>query len=106
MPEDGEEIIRAPLPKQENGEIFGIVDKMLGGGRMIVLCEDGVTRLARIPGKIRRRMWIKEGDVVIVKPWDFQPEKADVIYRYNITQVSYLKRNNLLPELILNIIGE
>jgi len=104
--EKGEEIIRVPLPKREEGEIFGIVDKMLGGGRMMVLCEDGVSRMARIPGKIRRRMWIKEGDVVIVKPWDFQPEKADVIYRYNITQVSYLMRNNMLPELLQNILGE
>ena len=65
--EKSEEVIRVPLPKREEGEIFGIVDKMLGGGRMMVLCEDGVSRMARIPGKIRRRMWRKEGDVVIVK---------------------------------------
>lgn len=106
MPEEGEEITRAPVPNKNGGEMFGIVDKMLGGSRMIVLCEDGITRVARIPGKIKKKIWIKEGDVVIVKPWEFQNEKADVVYRYSSTQLIYLKKNNLLPEIILNIVGE
>lgn len=106
MPDESEEITRAPVPNKSVGEMFGIVDKMLGGSRMVVICEDGITRVARIPGKIKKKMWIKEGDVVIVKPWDFQNEKADVIYRYTSTQILYLKRNNLLPEIILNFVGE
>ncbi len=100
-----EETFRVPLPNQNKGEIFGIVDKILGGGRMIVMCADGKSRMARIPGKIKRRMWIKEGDLVVIRPWEFQDEKADVIYRYTRTQASYLSKNKKLPE-ILDVFGQ
>jgi translation initiation factor 1A len=55
---------------------------MLGANRIVVQCVDGVTRMCRIPGKIKKRVWIREGDTVIVVPWEFQTEKADVIWRY------------------------
>ena len=64
------------------------------------MCEDGYTRTARIPGKMKKRMWIRENDLVIVKPWQFQTEKADIVYRYTQTQANYLSRNSALPELI------
>ncbi|MEM0334714.1 MAG: translation initiation factor eIF-1A [Thermoplasmata archaeon] len=100
-----EKLGRVPLPNRNNGEMFGIVDKMLGAARMIVMCEDGKSRQCRVPGKIKKRMWIKEGDLVIIKPWDFQDEKADIIYRYTPTQASYLSRNKILPE-ILDVFGK
>ncbi len=101
----GESIGRVPLPKKENGEMFGIVDKMLGAARMIIMCEDGKSRQCRVPGKIKKRIWIKEGDLVIVKPWDFQDEKGDIMYRYTPTQVYWLSKNKKLPE-ILDVLGK
>ncbi len=95
-----EEITRVPMPDPKKGEIFGIVDKILGASRMIVMCADGKSRMTRIPGKIKRRMWIREGDLVIIRPWEFQNDKADVIYRYTRTQANYLSRNRKLPELL------
>ncbi len=100
-----EETLRVPLPDRNKGEMFGIVDKILGGGRMMVMCADGKSRMARIPGKIKRRMWIKEGDLIVLRPWEFQDEKADVIYRYTRTQASYLSKNKKLPE-ILDVFGQ
>lgn len=93
------------MPDRNKGEMFAIVDKILGGSRMIVMCADGKSRMARIPGKIKRRMWIKEGDLVIIRPWEFQDEKADVIYRYTRTQASHLSKSNKLPEL-LDVFGK
>ena len=104
MPEE-EEITRVPLPNKNKGEMFAIVDKILGGSRMMVMCEDGKSRMARIPGKIKRRMWIREGDLIVIRPWEFQDEKADVIYRYTRNQAAYLSRNNKLPEL-LDVFGK
>lgn len=100
-----EEIIRVPLPDPNKGEMFAIVDKILGASRMVVMCADGKSRMARIPGKIKRRMWIKEGDLIIIRPWEFQDDKADVVYRYTRTQAAYLSRNNKLPE-ILDVFGK
>ncbi len=76
--------------------MFARADLMLGANHIRVRCEDGVTRIGRIKGKIRKRLWIREGDLLIIVPWSFQDEKCDIIYRYVRAQVDWLKRRNLL----------
>ncbi len=44
-------------------------------------------------------MWIREGDLLIIKPWEFQDDKSDIIYRYTKTQASALKRKMMLPKI-------
>ncbi|MEM0448879.1 MAG: translation initiation factor eIF-1A [Methanomassiliicoccales archaeon] len=93
-----EEILRTPYPNKKEGEMFGIADQLLGASRIKIMCADGKSRMGRIPGKIRKRMWIREGDLVIVKPWEFQDDKADILYRYTKTQAAYLSRKKVLPK--------
>ena len=95
-----ENITRVITPNKKKGEIYGIVEKLSGASRLTVMCEDGLSRNCRIPGKMKKRMWIREGDLVIVKPWEFQKDRADVVYRYTQTQAGYLSRNRILPEVI------
>ncbi|MDD2777810.1 MAG: translation initiation factor eIF-1A [Methanocellales archaeon] len=76
--------------------MLGIVDSMLGANRVSVRCLDGKTRMGRIPGKMKKRIWIRNGDVVIIMPWDFQDDKADVIWRYTSPQVDWLERRGYL----------
>ena len=98
-PEDGSSAkIRVKMPNRRINEMFALADQILGGRRVSVLCEDGETRLARIPGKMRRRQWVREGDLIIVWPWDFQDSKADVKHRYTKTQSMYLSRKGVLPD--------
>lgn len=92
--------IRYRMPDQMKREMFAIADQLLGASKMIVMCEDGKSRMARIPGKMKRRMWIKPGDLLIIKPWDFQDDKADVRYRYIRTQSSNMSRRGLIPKLL------
>jgi translation initiation factor 1A len=92
--------VRVKLPDAKKGELFGIADALQGGSRLKVNCEDGKSRMARIPGKLKRRMWIREGDLVIVRPWDFQNDKCDVVFRYTKTQASYLARRGMIPKQI------
>ena len=80
--------------------MFAIADQILGGRRVKAVCEDGESRLARIPGKMRRRQWVREGDLIVVQPWDFQDEKANVCMRYTKTQSLYLSRKGVLPEIV------
>lgn len=96
--EQSEEILRCPLPNRKEGEMLGIADQLLGASRIKVMCADGKARIGRIPGKIKKRMWIREGDLVIVKPWEFQDEKADIIYRYTKTQANYLSKKKMIPK--------
>jgi len=99
--EDSDEAVRRyRMPDHRNREMFAIADQLLGASKLVVMCEDGKSRMARIPGKMKRRMWIKPGDLVIVKPWDFQDDKADVKYRYVRTQAANLSRRKLIPELL------
>jgi translation initiation factor 1A len=91
-----EEVVRVRLPDRSKGEMFGIVTTMLGAGHVKVKCEDGKERLGRIPGKLRKKIWIREGDIVIIVPWSFQDEKCDIIWRYTNPQVEWLERKGYL----------
>ena len=95
--EGGEEVGRLPLPRRNRGEVFGIANQLLGAARIRVMCEDNVSRMGRITGKMKKKMWIREGDLLIVRPWGFQEGKADILFRYSRTQSQYLSRRNLLP---------
>jgi translation initiation factor 1A len=95
--EGGEEVGRLPLPRRDRGEIFGVANQLLGAARIRVMCEDNVSRMGRITGKMKKKMWIREGDLLILRPWGFQEGKADILFRYSRTQANYLSRRNLIP---------
>jgi translation initiation factor 1A len=57
---------------------------------------DGKTRNCRVPGRLRRELWLREGDVVIIEPWEFEEDKGDVIFKYNPSQVDWLQRKGYL----------
>ena len=95
--EGGEEVGRLPLPRRNRGETFAIARQLLGAARIRVMCEDSVSRMGRITGKMKKKMWIREGDLLIVRPWGFQEGKADILFRYSRTQSQYLSRRKLLP---------
>jgi translation initiation factor 1A len=73
-------------------DVLGVAIKLLGFDRVLVKCQDGNERLCRIRGKMKRRVWIREGDVVLVSPWDFQSDKrGDLIWRYTRSQAEMLR---------------
>ena len=78
-------------------DVLGVAVKLLGFDRIMVKCQDGHERLCRIRGKIKRRVWIREGDIVLVSPWDFQSEsKGDIIWRYTRAQADLLRKKGYL----------
>ena len=88
---------RIRTPRRHEGEMYAIVIEQKGGSRMTVQCEDGKPRLARIPGRVRRKLWIKAGDYLVIKPWEVQgDEKCDLEFRYTLSQADSLKRRGLL----------
>lgn len=92
------EIKRILLPK--SGETLGILEQRLGGSRNRVRCLDGKTRICRIPGRLKRKLWCREGDLLLVQPWEFGGDaKGDVIFKYKHTQVDHLKKNGYLDKL-------
>ena len=78
---------------------MGRVIKLVGGDNIIVKCTDGKVRTCRIRGKIKRRMWIRDNDLVLVSPWDFQSDRADIIWRYITAHVDKLEQDGYLADL-------
>ncbi len=97
---EGEEThYKMRLPYRDHGEMFAVVTKLHGTDQILAQCEDGKERHCRIPGKLKKKVWMREGDVIIIRLWDFQPIKADVVWRYLPMQTEKLRRMNLLGKL-------
>jgi translation initiation factor 1A len=73
---------------------------MLGNGRLEAYCMDGIKRLCHIRGKMRKKVWVNNGDIVLVGLRDYQDEKADVILKYMADEARSLKAYGELPDTI------
>ena len=79
---------------------FWQVTKMLGNGRLEAMCFDGVKRLCHIRGKLRKKVWINQSDIILVGLRDYQDAKADVILKYSADEARNLKSYGEFPESI------
>jgi len=90
--------IRVRLPRGE--ELIGVIEQRHGGNKMMVACLDGKYRNCRVPGRLKKKLWVKEGDVLLIEPWEFEgDEKGDVIFKYTRNQVDLLKKKGLMNEI-------
>ncbi|NTV24458.1 MAG: translation initiation factor eIF-1A [Nanoarchaeota archaeon] len=93
-----QELMRIKLPR--GTQVIGVLDRRLGGSRCYIRCMDGKTRNCRIPGRLKRKLWVREGDIVLIEPWELeQDEKGDIIFKYTKSQVQHLQRKGLLKSL-------
>lgn len=92
-----QEISRIRLPR--GNQVMGVIDQRLGGSRMKARCLDGKERICRIPGRLKRHLWVREGDIVIIEPWEFGgDEKGDIVLKYTKSQVQFLHRKGYLKK--------
>jgi len=99
--EEGEEdeenkITRVKLPRGR--ETIGIIEQRLGGNKMMVNCLDGKARNCRVPGRLKRKLWLRPNDVVIIEPWELDNNKGDVLFKYRPNQIAWLKDNKYLDK--------
>lgn len=93
---EGEE--KRELIFKEDGQEYAQVLRMLGNGRLEAQCFDGTKRLCHIRGKMRKKVWVNQGDIILISLRDFQDGKADVIVKYNSDEARQLKAYGELPE--------
>jgi translation initiation factor 1A len=78
-------------------DVLGTAVKMFAFDRILVRCQNGRERLCRVRGKLKRRVWVREGEIVLVSPWDFQRDKrGDIFWRYRENQTEWLKIHGYL----------
>lgn len=94
------------LPKEEEGQVLCVVTDLIGGNYVKVFCMDGKERMARIPGKLRRRMWINPKDIVLLGVWEFRDDRGDVLYRYTRDEKKKLLEMGVLDPALLEYEGE
>lgn len=90
--------LKRELDLKEDGQEYAQVAKILGNGRVRCICFDGKERLCNIRGKMRKKVWIGVGDIVLVGLRDFQDEKADVIQKYKPDEARRLKAQGHIPD--------
>ncbi|RNJ56630.1 Translation initiation factor 1A [Verticillium nonalfalfae] len=86
------------LTFKEDGQEYAQVVKMLGNGRLEALCFDGTKRLGNIRGKLRKKVWINQGDIILLSLREYQDDKGDVILKYTADEARSLKAYGELPE--------
>src|SRR5947207_486189 len=87
------------IHKDGVGQMYAVVVRMLGGGKLTARCEDGKERLCNICGKLRNRRWINVDDVILIGLRDFQDDKADVILGYSNEESRQLRKEGQLKSL-------
>jgi len=87
------------LELKEDLQEYGVVIKMLGNCRCEIKCSDGVTRLGHIRGKMRKRVWVTTGDIILASLRDYQDGKCDIIVKYNTSEINKLKSYGEIPQI-------
>lgn len=70
------EVLAGELIMKEDGQEYAQVSRMLGSGRVEAQCFDGKTRLCHIRGKMRKKIWIAQGDIVLLGLREFEDTKV------------------------------
>lgn len=89
--------VRARLPRGK--EKIGVIVQRLGGNRMEVRSTDGKTRNCRVPGRFKRKLWLRPKDTVLIEPWEDDDGKGDVIYKFSPPELTQLRKRGLLDNL-------
>lgn len=96
MPEGENSKIREP----EEDQVIGKVIELLGADRLRVKCNDGNERIVRIPGRLKKRIWVRRDDIILVELWDIESEeKGDMVWRYDKNKIPVLKEKGYLQRI-------
>ena len=86
--------LKDPLELQEYAQVM----KAYGNGRYEAECFDGKQRLAHARGNLKKKkVFVKVGDVVVVSLREFEDNKCDILYVYNIKEIKILKKLGEIP---------
>lgn len=88
---------RVRLPRGK--ELIGVIVQRLGGNRMEVKTTDGKRRNCRVPGRYKRKLWLRPKNIVLIIPWDFNDSKGDIIYKYSSAEIIQIEKKGVLSSL-------
>lgn len=102
MPKKFDKTVNRPLLKAEEGSAYGIISKSLGHNKFQVFCSDSISRIATIRGSMIKRVWMKEGDIVLCSLREGDNKFCDIELKYTDSEVKTLKEGGYITEQLLN----
>ena len=101
--EEKEEQLEEDIPRRakmpSKGQLIGLVIQRLGGNRMSVKATDNKIRNCRVPGRFKRKFWLRSGDAVIIAPWPDNDDKADIVFQYKKGARFQLDKTKILDQI-------
>lgn len=97
--------VEIPMPNPAEGTVVCGVIRHLGADYLLAKCLDGIDRKVRIPGKLRRKTWIIEGDIILVGLWGDKSDKGDVVYKYSKSEIEALIEKGVIPKEFIDAIS-
>ena len=82
--------IKKKLIKKDSEQEYAFLLERKGGPIMSLKLLDGRNVLGVVRGKMRRRVWMNPGDILLVAKRDFQYNKVDIIGKYSDDEVRKL----------------
>ncbi len=76
--------LKRELVFREDGQEYAQVTKMLGNGHLEAMCFDGQQRLCHIRGKLRKKVWINQADIILVGLRDYQVSQQFKVVFYHV----------------------
>lgn len=93
---------KRPITYADNQDTFyALVKAPLGGGHMMVHCNDGIDRIGTIRGGLYKSNYIVPGDMTLVSLREFEKvkigakERCDIMLKYNPEEVLQLVKRGM-----------
>jgi translation initiation factor 1A len=90
------------IDKKDESQMYAKVIKLLGGGRLNALCDDGKERNCKIRGKMLKKIFITAENIILISLREFEDGKADVIHRYNDDEATMLFKEGEIPKILMS----
>jgi len=102
----GDNFPKKEIVYAENNQLYAVVLKRFGNGRISVKCSDDRVRSAIIPGKFKKKVWLNVDDIILVDIDALGKEKDDVClinHKYSQSDINILKNKGIIKNLDVNL---
>ena len=80
------------LVLKEDGQEYATLGRALGGGKFKAMCQDGKERMCIIRNAMRNRVFVHEGDLILLGLREFSDGTGDIISKYTPEEARKLKK--------------
>ena len=86
-----------PMIYAEKNQAYAQITQNMGGSRLQVKCSDGKKRSAIIPGRLRKRLWMRKDDIILCELGSMGNDKeCHILHKYNNKEIGILQSKGFI----------